>query len=369
MTDIVKLALPCTVDGIPFVAEHPSLPVHSNGQDNGWAPFGDGPTFKFAELAYKKAELSGGNIDELLDVWCEYNLLHGGDDSPFRNKEELYNTIDSIQHGDAPWESFGLRYTGPTDDNSPTWKRTTYIVHCRNTETVAHNMLKNEEFKEFFDYVPFEEYDASGARRYSNLMSGKWAYRKSTQIAQDPSTHGSMLVPIVSGADKTTVSVATGQNDFHPLYMSIGNVHNAARRAHRDAVIPIAFLAIPKAPREEENSLEFRTFQKQLYHASIARIYAPLRKAMATPEVVQCPDGHYRRAIYELGPFIADYPEQVVLAGIVQGWCPKCLATPEDLEQGCGEPRCRTHTQYLVRNFEGDFIWTAWGIDAAVEVM
>jgi len=44
---------------------------------------------------------------------------------------------------------------------------------------------------------------------------------------------------------------------------------------------------------------------------------------MTIPEVVWCPDGHFRRAIYQLGPFIADYPEQVALAGIVQGWCPK----------------------------------------------
>ncbi|KAJ7828329.1 hypothetical protein B0H13DRAFT_2373263 [Mycena leptocephala] len=31
-------------------------------------------------------------------------------------------------------------------------------------------------------------------------------------------------------------------------------------------------------------------------------------------------DGHYRRAIYGLGPYIADYPEQVLLACVVQGW-------------------------------------------------
>jgi hypothetical protein len=41
------------------------------------------------------------------------------------------------------------------------------------------------------------------------------------------------------------------------------------------------------------------------------------------PEVVLFPDGHFRRAVYQIGPFIADYPEQVVLACVVQGWCPK----------------------------------------------
>lgn len=46
---------------------------------------------------------------------------------------------------------------------------------------------------------------------------------------------------------------------------------------------------------------------------------------MTEPEVVMCPDGHFRRAVYELGPYIADYPEQVWLSGIVQGWCSRSL--------------------------------------------
>ena len=44
---------------------------------------------------------------------------------------------------------------------------------------------------------------------------------------------------------------------------------------------------------------------------------------MMKPEVTMCPDGHFRRVIYTLGPYIADYPEQVLLTGIVAGWCPK----------------------------------------------
>ena len=56
-----------------------------------------------------------------------------------------------------------------------------------------------------------------------------------------------MLVPIILGSDKTTVSVATGHNEYYPLYISIGNVHNSIRRAHRGAVSLNAFLAIPKS--------------------------------------------------------------------------------------------------------------------------
>ena len=60
-------------------------------------------------------------------------------------------------------------------------------------------------------------------------------------------THGAMFVPVVMGSDKTTVSVATGQNEYYPLYASVGNVQNQVRRAHRNAVAIIGFLAIPKS--------------------------------------------------------------------------------------------------------------------------
>ena len=64
-------------------------------------------------------------------------------------------------------------------------------------------------------------------------------------IAQDPNTVGSMFVPIILGSDKTTVSVATRHNQYWPVYMSIGNIHNNVRRAHRNGVVLLGFLAIP----------------------------------------------------------------------------------------------------------------------------
>jgi len=56
-----------------------------------------------------------------------------------------------------------------------------------------------------------------------------------------------MLVPIIAGSDKTTVSVATGHQEYHPVYQSPGNISNIARCAHNNAVLPVAFLPIPKS--------------------------------------------------------------------------------------------------------------------------
>ena len=152
-----------------------------------------------------------------------------------------------------------------------------------------------------------------------------------------------MYCPIIAGADKTTVSVATGNVEYHPLYISLGNVYNSIRRAHRNAVVPIGFLAIPKglfhptaciltysnsrlyaaAERKFDNDTAIRTFKRKLYHSSISGIFSSIRSAMTTPVVRRCPDGHFHRVIYDFGAFIADYPEQAYLSGIVSGWCPK----------------------------------------------
>lgn len=46
-----------------------------------------------------------------------------------------------------------------------------------------------------------------------------------------------------------------------------------------------------------------------------------LRDRETRAEVACCPDKHYRRLIWGIGPYIADYPEQVLLACIVMNWC------------------------------------------------
>ncbi|OBZ65379.1 hypothetical protein A0H81_14520 [Grifola frondosa] len=134
-------------------------------------------------------------------------------------------------------------------------------------------------------------------------MSGDWAWKQADIIAEDATNAGAAFVPIILGSDKTTVSVATGQNEYYPLYASIGNVNNTVRRAHRNAVALIGFLALLK-----------------------------------------------------------DYPEQALLACIVQGWCPRCTALNNDLDGAGGGRRTREHTEALVADFELGVLWNEYGL-------
>lgn len=75
--------------------------------------------------------------------------------------------------------------------------------------------------------------------------------------------------------------------------------------------------------RKDNKDPEFRTFKKQLFHQALSAVFSSLKPAMSKPVIRRCPDSQFRRVIYDFAAFIGDYPEQVVLAGIVQGWCAK----------------------------------------------
>ena len=77
------------------------------------------------------------------------------------------------------------------------------------------------------------------------------------------------------------------------------------------------------ADRENEDSDEFRRFRRHLFQGSLARILHLVKPSMMDATVLRFADGHYRKVIFGLGPYIGDYPEQVQLSCIVQGWCPK----------------------------------------------
>ncbi|KAF7350320.1 hypothetical protein MVEN_01336500 [Mycena venus] len=348
---------PCDEHGNFLPPGAPPPPSYHAPPDN-WAPYVEQADFDLADLLYRRVQMSAADIDELMQNWVS---RPGAADPPFANHRDLYSTIDATAIGHVPWQSFNVSWNGVhnPDDNTP-WKNQEYTVYFRDPLAVLKLQLANPDFKFEMDFAPKQVFGGEdrNLREYMDFMSGNWAWEQADIIVQDPATHGATFVPVILGSDKTTVSVATGQNEYYPLYMSNGLVHNNVRRAHRNAVTLIGFLAIPKTDRENQDTAEFRTFRRNLFHASLRQILQSLRPGMTTPEVVKFADGHYRRAIYGLGPYIADYPEQVLLACVVQGWC---TASNKDLD-GEGGRRSHAHTDALFDAFDHKTMWDDYGV-------
>ena len=54
-------------------------------------------------------------------------------------------------------------------------------------------------------------------------------------------------------------------------------------------------------------------------------ILKKLEQYMAKWDIVRCADNHFHWVIYGIGLYITDYPEQVLVVGIVNSWCPAYL--------------------------------------------
>ncbi|THG98443.1 hypothetical protein EW026_g3743 [Hermanssonia centrifuga] len=328
-----------------------------------WSPYDTRLEFETAEFLFQRVKMGQANVNLLLELWAASLVPYGGR-PPFASVQDMLQVIDSTAIGDAPWTTMTAKYMGCLPPNPPSWMVGLYEISHRNPLVCARNMLMNPDFSDEFDVVPYREYDGLLKRQYTNLMSGDWAWKQADLIAVDPEMHGAMFCPLILGSDKTTVSVATGQNDYYPLYMSLGNVWNNVRRAHHNAVVVIAFLAIPKTEKRYAKDPVFRKFRRQLFHSSLATILNPLKCFMEKPDVVRCPDGHFRRAIYGLGPYIADYIEQVLATNTVQGWCVTCPTPRESLGEQYEGPdlRSREHTELLVDGFDLKTLWDDYGV-------
>ena len=112
-----------------------------------------------------------------------------------------------------------------------------------------------------------------------------------------------------------------------------------------------------------------------------------LNQEWPPPEVVHCADNHFCQAIYSLGPYIGDYPEQTALACMGQIWCPKsvinqfrysclclrslsrCTAPADDLNGERYPPHSKEHTELISAEFELGQLWDEYGLVGDVVVI
>ncbi|KAF7310321.1 hypothetical protein MIND_00406200 [Mycena indigotica] len=314
---------------------------------------------------------------------------------PFANDEDLYATIDSIPLGDIPWQSFSVKYTGELPDDPPTWMTDTYEVWFRSPLDIFEKQLGNPDFKDEMDWAPKRVY-RDGKRQYTDVFSGNWVWRKADELAKDPENHGAMIVPVIIGSDKTCTSVGTGHTEFYPMYGGIANLYNAARRAHREGISLLGFLAIPKSELTQlldqrfQNLLGTCSYPTICSKRSVSQVSASTlscldcahpQRAEATHEETQSnamcrsplPGGQSTRLDPSFPTILSRHYIPVLYRVGVQCSCLvptshsmaqrfRCLSPPEDLDRHSAH-RCKEHTQMLLdAGYTLKELWDEFGI-------
>ena len=362
----ISLAVPCDKDGNPIrpgSAPPPRYPVDAT-PSNPWHPFPDRIAFEFADIHFTEQKSSKSQVDRALDFWLASTIAAGGDghNVPWKTAKEMHETIDSIKAGPVPWKTVRFRYTGTLPPGTPPkWMCESYDLCFRDPHLILLEQITLPDLHDHFDYVPYMQFNEKGDRIWSNLMSGAWAWQEAVRLfiyklpQTDSDVYRMIFFMIIQILVERCLSqlwlVATKQLYLLQLVIrnSIqytlglatwimwhdGRIHLVCNRSRCFRFLKVSsFLQYPQtfvdenhlASRKHRKKIGYQTFCRQLYHACLAHVFSSLKPSMTTPEVVRCPDGHFRHAVFSLGPYIADYPEQVWLTGIVQHWCGTCVA-------------------------------------------
>ena len=91
----------------------------------------------------------------------------------------MHAFIDSSVLGDVPWQHMETEVPEGISKDSPSWRQQSYDVWYRDPEAVVSAMLSNPDFQGQFDLRLYIDMNADGTRRWSDVMSGNIAWRRS----------------------------------------------------------------------------------------------------------------------------------------------------------------------------------------------
>ena len=116
--------------------------------------------------------------EDLLKLWWAEKSSQGtptlpeDQDPPFVSKKHLYDTIDAIEVGDTPWNSFSVSFNGEIPEGNKTpWKHAQFDVWYRDPRLVLHNQVANVDFSTEIDFAAKEVTDENDTRRYTGCLA------------------------------------------------------------------------------------------------------------------------------------------------------------------------------------------------------
>ncbi|KIJ50068.1 hypothetical protein M422DRAFT_777176 [Sphaerobolus stellatus SS14] len=316
-----------------------------SGAKDRWGGFGCEEVWELGRWLMKSG-LSQTEIDKYLKLKITKNRTK----LPFHNKRAFFKIIDDLPTSEVPGfvcQTIRVEGTMKTADGEPLvehlelWKRDP--VEC------VREIISNPSLRDSLRYAPIRIFtDPERTERvYNEMWTGSWWWD-----AQDRLPEGSTIAPIIVASDATQLSQFGGDKKAWPVYITIGNVKKGVRRQpNRRATLLLGYLPVTDLECFLEGDRS--TQQRILFHFAMSQLLEPLIEAGHNGVEMVCADGNIRHVYPIIAAYVADFPEQCLIACCKQSRCPRCKVGHKERGDPLNKPGInsapRTHTD-IYRN-------------------
>ncbi|KAG1856135.1 hypothetical protein F4604DRAFT_1590413 [Suillus subluteus] len=299
-------------------------------KENRYWPFASEPDWGMA-LFLLQSNLSMADIDDYLNLEFTKTLpLSFRSSTELRGHSELLPALPQ-------WKYETVTTEFPTTKILQIFYRDTIECLCH-IPYIHHPLLATS-----FDFIPRKVYESAerAVRVYHGFMTGDHAWnlqiRSHVSIlwsawltgSQKDLPEGASLLGVVLSSDKTKVSNIAGNHYAHPLLVSLANIDPSVRaKGSLHAYIPLALL--PVAKFVHRNKRMRGVLADRLLHQCIDLVVEPLKQAACLGIMMSDPQGFSRYCFTPLVAYVADTPEELVVACAMMNSSPVTMATHKD---------------------------------------
>ncbi|CAE7226983.1 unnamed protein product [Rhizoctonia solani] len=240
---------------------------------------------------------------------------------PWKNLHEMYEAIDTFAFT-PKWTHQILRVE--TEEGFEILD-----VYMRDILTVIKFLIGLRRLREYIHYSSERHWtvDTEGIRIrvYDELWSGNWWWQIQFLIPC-----GGVAIPVLVATDPTQLTMISGDKVACPVYATIGNISKDIRaKPSEHAWLLIGY--IPVASLDFIENEERRREKKwEVYHAVMALILGPLKRAGDEGMEARCADGGVRMVYPFLAVKLADWPERCTGECSQATRCPVCVTPFRD---------------------------------------